>query len=111
MSLTLVAHGPRREAGKKGSRGTYHCFFGERQGEESRPTTYFQWNRDRPYHIDYCFISESWMSRLNSMEVGTFEDWSDISDHRPLTVDVALPTPSPSLDGHGWARVAQIYER
>ena len=74
----------------------YHRFFGEAQGEETRPTIYFQWNRDRPYHIDYCFIPESWTSRLRSVEVGTFEDWADISDHRPITVDLEMPTPSPS---------------
>ena len=74
----------------------YHHFYKERQGEESRPTIYFQWNRHRPYHIDYCFIPESWTSRLRSVEVGTFDDWSDSSDHRPLTVDLSLPTPSSS---------------
>ena len=69
----------------------YHRFFGEDQGAESRPTFYMLKKRERPYHIDYCFIPESWVSSITSVEVGEYEKWITASDHCPLTVDIALP--------------------
>lgn len=30
----------------------YHSFHGEKHGQETRPTYYFQWKEARPYHID-----------------------------------------------------------
>ena len=41
----------------------YHFFFGEAQGLETRPTYYFHWKESRPYHIDYCFVPETWAAR------------------------------------------------
>ena len=70
----------------------YHHFFGEAQGQETRSTYYFHWKEHRPYHIDYCFVPESWAARLHSVEVGSYEDWKQHSDHRPLIVEVA-PVP------------------
>ena len=70
----------------------YHQYWREGHGSESRPTYYFRWNKDRPYHIDYCFIPEAWASSLTSVDVGTYEGWADLSDHRPLVVDLALPS-------------------
>lgn len=71
----------------------YHAFHGESHGHESRPTYYFQWNERRPYHIDYCFIPESWSSNLRLVEIGEYETWQRHSDHRPLLVDLADPSP------------------
>ena len=65
----------------------YHQFFGESPGEETRPTHYYQWNESKPFHIDYCFLPESWTSRISRVEVGSYADWRT-SDHRPLTVDL-----------------------
>ena len=69
----------------------YHRFFGEDQGAESRPTLYLLKKRERPYHIDYCFIPESWVPNLTSVAVGAYETWITASDHCPLVVDIALP--------------------
>jgi exodeoxyribonuclease-3 len=69
----------------------YHRFFGEGQGVESRPTLHMLKKRERPYHIDYCFVPESWVPSITSVEVGTYETWIAASDHCPLVVDVALP--------------------
>lgn len=68
---------------------SYHQFFGEAQGSESRPTHYLLWKRERPYHIDYCFIPRTWAARILRVEVGTYEEWQRYSDHRPLLVELS----------------------
>jgi endonuclease/exonuclease/phosphatase family metal-dependent hydrolase len=68
----------------------YHAFHGEAHGAETRPNLYFLWRENAPYHIDYCFIPRGWAPLLRGVEVGTFTDWKDPSDHRPLVVDLAL---------------------
>ena len=72
-----------------GNVSSYHSFFGETHGEETRPTCYLLWNEHRPYHIDYCFIPRSWASRIQLVEVGSYDAWRQHSDHRPLIVDIA----------------------
>ena len=64
----------------------YHHLTGEAHGEETRATYYHQWNESRPFHIDYCFLPETWASRLTEVSVGSYVDWPR-SDHRPLTVE------------------------
>jgi exodeoxyribonuclease-3 len=66
----------------------YHEHYDEAHGEESRPTYYFLWNRRKPFHIDYCFVPEAWRPRVRSVEIGGYEAWSKLSDHRPVTVEV-----------------------
>lgn len=68
---------------------SYHEFFKESQGAETRPTCYLLWKKERPYHIDYCFIPQQWLPRLQSVQVGSYDDWSKHSDHRPLFVDIS----------------------
>lgn len=68
----------------------YHYFHREAQGQETRPTYYFQWSKGRPYHIDYCFVPSAWAAGIRSVEVGSYEDWQRHSDHRPLLVEIAL---------------------
>ncbi len=69
----------------------YHVFHGEEQGSETRPTLYLLRNALRPYHIDYCFVPESWATKICSVSVGTDPDWARASDHRPLIVDLSFP--------------------
>lgn len=69
----------------------YHQFFREAQGAETRPTLYMLRQKARPYHIDYCFMPQSWIPFLRSVDVGSYEDWKSASDHRPLVVDLAFP--------------------
>jgi hypothetical protein len=64
----------------------YHSCFGERQGEESRPT--YVHSTRRPFHIDYAFVPSSWRKRL-AVEVGRHEEWGSLSDHYPLVLDLA----------------------
>ena len=65
----------------------YHHFSGEDPGEETRASYYHLRKESAPFHIDYCFVPESWLDRLAAVEIGTFEAWSQ-SDHRPLSVDL-----------------------
>lgn len=74
--------------GTLGLVSAYHAFYQERPGHESRPTYYFHWKEERPYHIDYCFIPEKWMKDVRRVEIGSYEEWKQHSDHRPLLVDV-----------------------
>ena len=72
----------------------YHHVHGEAPGAETRATYYHQWNESRPFHLDYCFLPETWLGHLAGVEVGSFAAWRQ-SDHRPLTVDL---TPSSAGD-------------
>ena len=69
----------------------YHSFYGEVHGEETRPTLYLLKQQQRPYHIDYCFIPDAWLSSVRSVEVGRYEDWIKFSDHTPPCIDIDLP--------------------
>jgi hypothetical protein len=70
---------------KYGIVSAYHVFFGEQQGQESRPTYYYHYDRNKPYHIDYAFIPFDQMSKLQNFDVGTYDDWRNApSDHVPL---------------------------
>ena len=70
----------------------YHHFHGEAPGAETRATHYFLFNESQPFHLDYCFLPETWLDRLASVEVGSFADWPQ-SDHRPLTVELTPGSP------------------
>ena len=72
---------------KLGLVSAYHHSTREAHGEETRATYYHLRKESDPFHIDYCFLPETWMDRLTGVEVGTFEEWPE-SDHRPLTVDI-----------------------
>jgi len=62
----------------------YHAHFGEAHGAESRNTFFLQRNQAKGYHLDYCFVPQSWLPQLKSLAVGTYEDWITRSDHCPL---------------------------
>ena len=74
----------------------YHKYFGEAPGGEMQNTLYFQYKENKRliYHMDFCFIPESWSARLKSVAVGTYAKWvapdSRFSDHVPLIVDISL---------------------
>lgn len=82
INYTINAGRLEQECGLKSA---YHAFTNEAPGKESQGTLYFQWNQERPYHIDYCFVPLTW--KVDSAEVAGFDDFRS-SDHRPLTVDV-----------------------
>jgi exodeoxyribonuclease-3 len=73
-----------------GLASAYHGFFQEIPGSETLPTYYHLWNMGAPFHIDYCFMPSAWAKRLGQVEVGCYEEWKGLSDHRPMLVDVAM---------------------
>lgn len=75
--------------GRLGLTSSYHHFFGEAHGEETRHTYYFHWNEKKPFHIDYCFVPASWVSNIHNVEIGSYDEWKLHSDHRPLLVELA----------------------
>ena len=82
-----------RKLATLGFRSAYHGFFGEEQGEETRPTHYFQRKKNRPFHIDYCYLPSQWLVNVTNVTVGEFSDWATLSDHVPLVVTLDSPPP------------------
>jgi exonuclease III len=66
----------------------YHKFTNEVQGKESKPTLYFQRKLLRPYHIDYIFGSQKFISSVRNLEIGEHNDWIKLSDHMPILCDI-----------------------
>jgi endonuclease/exonuclease/phosphatase family metal-dependent hydrolase len=66
----------------------YHTHHDEKQGSETRPTYYLYRHQDKAFHIDYVFAPKGWQPR--SVEVGSFREWRNLSDHVPVVVDVRI---------------------
>jgi exonuclease III len=62
----------------------YHTLLDQEQGKETHPTFFLQRNKDKPYHIDYCFASNKMIDRIQNFEIGDFESWIVHSDHLPV---------------------------
>lgn len=65
----------------------YHTARGERQGSEIEPTYYMHRKREKPYHIDYAFVSKKWLP-ASQLTVGKPDYWLEFSDHMPLIVEL-----------------------
>jgi exodeoxyribonuclease-3 len=70
----------------KGIFSTYHTHHKQTQGAEGHPTFYMYRHKDKPYHIDYCFVSRDMLEKLKSVDIGEYDYWSKYSDHVPLIV-------------------------
>lgn len=71
----------------KNIQSIYHKHYNQEQGKEEQPTFFLQKNRNKPYHIDYCFTSHYFTEKLKFFEVGLYEDWILHSDHTPVTAE------------------------
>ena len=71
---------------EKGIHSSYHRHFKLTQGKELHPTLYMYRHRDKPYHIDYCFLSKELLYRVKSIEIGSYDFWTQYSDHVPVIV-------------------------
>jgi len=65
---------------------TYHLYHKKVQGKEDHPTLFMYRHQNKPYHIDYCFVSAEFCDRIHSVEIGDHETWMKHSDHVPLIV-------------------------
>jgi exodeoxyribonuclease-3 len=78
----------------KGIYSSYHLHHKQTQGEEKQPTLYMYRHKDKPYHVDYCFVSADMADKIQSVEIGNFDFWIKYSDHVPVivTFDSTLTT-------------------
>lgn len=65
----------------------YHKQYHEEHGEETEPTFYFYKKEEKPYHLDYCFLSNTLISDNTKIEIGKYANWISNSDHMPLIVN------------------------
>lgn len=70
----------------KGIFSAYHAYYQQTQGKEKHPTLYMYRHRDKPYHIDYCFVSKDLLAEVSSVEIGDYDEWIGYSDHVPIIV-------------------------
>lgn len=71
----------------------YHRHFNEEQGKEQQPTLFLQKKQTKPYHIDYCFASASIADKVKEVEIGTYKNWIEYSDHAPLVIQFDFGSP------------------
>jgi exonuclease III len=75
------------ELRRAGIESLYHFQFDEQQGKENTPTFYMHRNPEKPYHIDYIFLSSELLEK-SLLQVGDIADWLKVSDHIPLINDI-----------------------
>ena len=67
----------------------YHHRSGEKHGSERENTFYMYRNQEKCFHIDYCFLPNSWLKRVKKVSVGTHKEWYTLSDHSPIFVELS----------------------
>jgi exodeoxyribonuclease-3 len=63
----------------------YHYQYNEEQGKETIPTFFLHRKENKPYHIDYVFVSYNLQSKCQ-LNIGSKEQWITVSDHMPLSI-------------------------
>jgi len=71
---------------ERGIHSAYHIYHDQIQGKEAQPTFYLYKHQNKPYHLDYCFVSAHIAKGLRSVEVGEHAYWTKYSDHVPVMV-------------------------
>jgi endonuclease/exonuclease/phosphatase family metal-dependent hydrolase len=72
----------------RGFVSAYHFHHQCERGAEPDPTLWWTRNVDKPYHIDYTFVSRP--ETIEAAAVGSHADWLAYSDHSPMTVDLRV---------------------
>jgi exodeoxyribonuclease III len=75
---------------EKGIHSLYHKHFDQVQGTEQHPTFYLYRNQEKPYHMDYCFASEAFSNNVQRVEVGSYKNWIEHSDHMPVIIHFGI---------------------
>ena len=68
----------------------YHQHYNQSWGEEQDSTLFMYRKQDAGYHVDYVFAHKDLCSKCEKLTVGHPEEWLHISDHVPLSVDIAV---------------------
>jgi exonuclease III len=79
-----------RELDELGIGSLYHEIKSEQQGDESLPTFYMYRKLARPYHIDFIFASRAIVQKVHLFEIGDSQNWLDVSDHLPISLDIDI---------------------
>ncbi|MDP1666490.1 MAG: endonuclease/exonuclease/phosphatase family protein [Methylobacter sp.] len=66
----------------------YHTLLEEDQGKETQPTFFLHRRKEKPYHIDYAFVSKHLINHEDSFFIGEPENWLEYSDHMPIVFGV-----------------------
>ena len=72
---------------EKSIESLYHKSYSENHGKETQPTFFLHRNKEKPYHLDYCFASGKFWSKDFSITVGDFVEWINFSDHLPIEIE------------------------
>ncbi len=67
----------------------YHLHHQQVQGKEAHPTFYLYRHLDKPYHLDYCFLSAGLAGNIQSVDIGDHSFWTRYSDHVPVMVTLS----------------------
>jgi len=71
----------------KNIKSIYHHQQSIEHGNEKQPTFYLLKKEEKPYHLDYCFTSDSLISANTRITIGNYIDWIKLSDHMPLIIE------------------------
>lgn len=71
-----------------GLESAYHRQTCEAQGQESQSTFFLHRNVEKPYHIDYVFVSDDLLGQAR-IEVGDPSNWLNSSDHMPISLTIS----------------------
>ena len=66
----------------------YHYLNKEEQGKEKIPTFYLQRKLEKPYHIDYTFLSSNLITEETSLTIEDKDIWLTHSDHMPIIINI-----------------------
>lgn len=72
----------------------YHHFNNEEFGSETKETYYHYGKVDRPFHLDYCLVSNEVLPTIENFYIGEKEVYAPLSDHLPLVVEFEMSTTS-----------------
>jgi hypothetical protein len=72
----------------RGMVSAYHFHNQCERGTEPDPTLWWTRNSEKPYHIDYTFVSRP--ETVEAVTMGLHADWIAHSDHSPMTVDFRI---------------------
>lgn len=63
----------------------YHESTGQTHGKETSPTFFLHHHEQKPHHIDFLFGSANFRKNLETIKIGSFQDWHKLSDHVPIS--------------------------
>jgi len=66
----------------------YHLQNTIQHGQEIDPTFFLYRNITKPYHLDYCFCSSSFLKKGYNFKIGDVDNWIALSDHLPIFVSL-----------------------